>query len=180
VRTAPSRTQIVIVRNRRAVTVRITIVRLPWSQRVNGIRRAEAIAARALLILVLVTCLTSCQSIADVRPGNGHKTTTSGKTYDEVWDAAYKTANEDFEIQHQDKRHGTILGEVPRGAWGSGGWVGIYLTPSTTGAGNYTLEVVWRKRRLVRDIGEREWGYVVLRDICHALGLQAPDPNGHP
>lgn len=118
--------------------------------------------ARAVTVAVLL--LAGCQSMSDVKPGDGRKATIIGKSYDAVWAAAEKVADEHFEIRERDKARGVISGERTVSMFGWGAWVGIYITPPAAGADNYTVEVVSRKK-LSGNVGEQGWEKKVLRDV---------------
>lgn len=133
-------------------------------------------------LIVSVFCigaLVGCQTMSDVKPGDGRKTTITGKSYDQIWEAAYKVTHEHLEIHKQDKTQGVIVGERPMSAWSYGAWVGTYITPPTPGASAYTVEVV-RRKKMTTNVGEQDWEYKMLRDIYRELGLPALDPRRDP
>ena len=136
---------------------------------------------KTIIVLALLLALAACQSMSDLRPGDGRKATVSGKTYDQVWAAAYKVSAEHFEIREQDEARGVIVGERTGSAWGGGlgAWVGTYITPTTPRAPVYTVEVV-RRKKWATNAGEQDWEYKVLRDIYRELGLPALDPSRDP
>ena len=136
-------------------------------------RRALAIAS------TLLFALAACQSMSDVEPGDGRKATITGKSYDQIWDAADKVADEHLQIHEQDKSRGIIVGERPISFGSYGAWVGTYITPPTPGAPAYTVEVV-RRKRMTTNVGEQDWEYKMLRDIYRELGLPALDPSRDP
>lgn len=136
-------------------------------------RRALAISS------MLLFALAACQSMSSVKPGDGRKATITGKTYDQIWDAAHKVAGEHLQIHEQDKTRGVIVGEREMSAWSYGAWVGTYITPPTPGAPVYTVEVV-RRKKMTTNVGEQDWEYKMLRDIYRELGLSALDPRRDP
>lgn len=89
---------------------------------------------RVVLTYLLPILLLGCQSMSDVQPGDGRKTTITGRSYEQIWQAAVKVADVHFEIREQDQTRGVILAERTIGAWGYGAWVGIYITPPTADA----------------------------------------------
>ena len=95
-------------------------------------RRALAIAS------TLLFALAACQSMSDVEPGDGRKATITGKSYDQIWDAADKVADEHLQIHEQDKSRGIIVGERPISFGSYGAWVGTYITPPTPSVPAYT------------------------------------------
>ena len=62
-------------------------------------------------VVVLALLLTACQSMSDVKPGDGKNAHITGKSYDQVWAAAVKVADAHFEIREQDMARGIITGE---------------------------------------------------------------------
>lgn len=131
------------------------------------------------LLAALAVSLVACQSMSDVKPGDGRKAAITGKSYDEIWAAALTVADEHFEIREQDKARGVILAERTWSAWSSGAYVGIYITPPAPAATTYTVEVV-RRKKVVTQVGGQPWEYKVLRDIYRQLRLPALDPTRDP
>jgi hypothetical protein len=119
-------------------------------------------------VVVLALLLSACQSMSDVKPGDGKNAHITGKSYDQVWAAAVKVADAHFEIREQDKARGIITGERTMTAWGAGAWVGIYIEPPQPGAEVYRVEVVSRKK-LVTNLTEQGWEGKTLRDIQDVL-----------
>lgn len=117
--------------------------------------------------------VAACQTIADVPPGTGKKEVVQGHTYDQVWSAAYQVVAKHLVVKEHDKAAGTILAEEPISVWSYGAWVGIYITPTRSGASAYTVEVVSRKREAA-DIGVGDWETKVLSDTKNALRPAAP------
>src|SRR5262245_53558451 len=128
------------------------------------------------LLLAVLLLLTGCQSMSDVKPGEGRKATIIGKSYDTIWDAAYKVADEHLDIKQQDKARGVIVGERTVSALSWGAWVGVYISPASSDAAAYTVEVV-RRKKMTTNLGEQDWEYKILRDVYRQLGLPALDPK---
>ena len=123
--------------------------------------------------------LTACAHSSDVKPGAGRKANITERSYDAIWMAAYKVADEHFEILEQDKTRGFIRYERTMTAIDGGSYGGIYITPSNAGASNYTVEVV-RVLKNRFQLTSQDWEYKVLRDIFRQLGLPALDPTRDP
>lgn len=123
---------------------------------------------RVALALVMIAGLAACQTMADVRPGDGRRATIENRSYEDIWKAALKVADEHFDIKEQDQTRGVIVAERTMTAWSYGAWVGIYVTPPTTGAKSYTVEVV-RRKKMTTNVGEQDWEKKVLRDIEDVL-----------
>lgn len=125
------------------------------------------VAVRGALLLALL--LTGCQSMVDVKPGDGRTLTVTDRSYAAIWQAALTVADEHFEIHQQDQARGVIVAErtmIPFRSPGS--WVGIYITPPTAGAAVYTVEVVSRKK-WVGGLLEQGWEKKLLRDLQDVL-----------
>ena len=121
-----------------------------------------------LIPAVLAGLLTGCQTMADVQPGDGKAVTITGKGYEEVYNAAWKVADEHFDIQEQSRATGVIKAERTVTMFGNGAWVGIYIVPPAPGAASYRVEVVSRKKATA-NIGEQSWERKTLRDIQDVL-----------
>lgn len=123
---------------------------------------------RAVAVALLATVFAACQTMSDVKPGEGRSITIQGHPYDEVWSATLKVAEQHLTIREQSKPEGVILGE--RTGTG-GGWFGIYLTGA--GADAYRVEVV-RKGKYVGQIAWSDWPSRIVRDVQTALGMTPP------
>ena len=110
----------------------------------------------------------ACQTMADVKPGDGHRATIDKRSYDDIWKAATRVAEEHFEIRESDRERGTILAERPNGFVEPGAWVGIFISPASTGAPTYTVEVV-RRKKMTTNVGVKDWEQKVIRDIFFVL-----------
>jgi hypothetical protein len=131
--------------------------------------KARALVA-PIAAIALGVLFGACQSMSDVKPGDGKKATITGHSYEEIWQAALKVADEHFEIRRQDAAHGIIIGERTWhfARWGS--WVGIYIVPADegVGSGSHTVEVVMRTKS-TWDFSEQGWESKVLRDLQDVL-----------
>lgn len=124
------------------------------------------------IALFILTGLVSvgCQTLAHVQPGDGRRATITGRTYEAIWQAALKVADEHFEILERDQTRGVIRAERTMSAWSSGAYVGIYITPPVPRADSYLVEVV-RRKKVKTQVGEQDWEYKVLRDMFAELKL---------
>jgi hypothetical protein len=71
--------------------------------------------------MLLALCLFGCATIDSLQPGRGGSTfEIHGKTYDEVWNAAVRTASRSLTIVESDKASGTLKAEkgVGMATWG--------------------------------------------------------------
>jgi len=55
------------------------------------------------MLVVVTVALAACQTMSDVKPGDGRKATITGKSYDQIWDAAHRVSDEHLQIHEQDK-----------------------------------------------------------------------------
>jgi hypothetical protein len=123
-------------------------------------RRSICAFSVALVMLVFA----GCQSLSDVKPGDGKKLTIEQRSYDEIWRAALRVTQEHFEIREQDRSRGTILAERTRTFMEAPSWIGVYITPSVSGASSYTVEVV-RRKWMTTNVNVQDWERKVLRDL---------------
>ena len=121
-------------------------------------------ALRLATALAVVAVLGACQSMSDVKPGQGESITIADHSYDRIWDATLKIAQQHFTIREQSKDEGFILAE--RQGTG-GGWIGIYFTGA--GADNTRVEVV-RMGKYAGQISWSNWPRTVLRELQVTLG----------
>ena len=126
-------------------------------------RRAVALGA----VLVLVGT-AGCASVTDVKPGTGASETFSGRGYDDVWAAAIRVASDHFAIEESSKSRGIIRAQRPAGLTSLGGYVAIFIAPSTPGAASYRVEVVSQKK-VPTQMSGREWETRLLREIRDLL-----------
>ena len=128
-----------------------------------------AVAALAVAGAAVLTALVGCTSLGDVHPGEGKKATFRGYSYDEIWSAAYRVAEEHFEIREMDKTRGVIRAERTfHYMQGRGNWIGIYITPPRAGAPAYQVETVAIGKARVEILGQA-WESKVLRHMRFAL-----------
>ena len=105
--------------------------------------------------------------MSDVKPGDGRKLTIE-RPYEDIWKAALRVADEHFEIREQDQARGVILAERTQTFLHAPAWVGIYITPTASGAGAYTVEVV-RRKKMTTNVNVQDWERKVLRDLEDVL-----------
>jgi hypothetical protein len=125
----------------------------------------QAVALGTILALVV---LGGCAGVKDVKPGPGASETFSGRGYDDVWAAAIRVASTHFVIEESDKASGVIRGQRSAGLTSLGGYVGIFITPSTREAASYRVEVV-SARKVPTQMGGREWETRILREMRDLL-----------
>ncbi len=125
-------------------------------------------AVAGLAVVALLT-LTGCQSMSDVKPGDGKAVTITGKSYEQVFAAAAKVTDEHFEIHEQRLATGVIKAQRTVSTFGNGAWIGVYITPPNPGAPSYRVEVMSREKA-TGNIGEQDWEEKTLRDIQDVLG----------
>ena len=124
--------------------------------------------ARAFSVVLVMLSLAACQSLSDVKPGDGMKLTFDGHSYADIWNAALLVADEHFEIREQDQSRGVILAERTRTFMEAPSWIGIFITPTSSAAGRYTVEVV-RRKWMTTNLNVQDWERKVLRDLEDVL-----------
>src|SRR5262245_982733 len=107
--------------------------------------RTQRALVRPLFVALATLSLVACQSLSDVKPGDGKKLRIDERSYEDIWNAALRAAQEHFEIREQDRPRGIILAERTRTFMEAPSWIGIYIDPPVSGARSYTVEVVRRK-----------------------------------
>jgi hypothetical protein len=120
--------------------------------------------AGSIGLLALALALGGCQTMSDVKPGQGQSITVADHAYDKVWDTTLKVVEQHFTVHEQSKTEGIILAE--RGGMG-GGWIGIYFTGA--GPNNIRVEVV-RMGKYAGQIAWTNWPRTVLREVQASLG----------
>ncbi len=122
-----------------------------------------------LVLMVTLFLIAACATMDDVKQGTGRSLEIRGHTYDEVWRATLRVADEHFEIRERDQQRGVIRAERTAHFMGeSGDWVGIFITPSAPGADAYVIEVV-KRRKLRTQVSGQDWERKVLRDVQDVL-----------
>src|SRR5881392_3236159 len=85
---------------------------------------------KGVVLLFLVTgCVAGCRSVDSVTPGRGRTVEIRGHTYDEIWRAAIRVADEHADILERDEARGVIRAERTYHFMGDNGWIGIFITP---------------------------------------------------
>jgi hypothetical protein len=123
----------------------------------------------SVILAVVLIGFTGCQPFAQSvkRPGESASTRFSGQSYDAIWAAAAKAAQEHFKIDKQDKASGVILARRTSGFWEGQAWVQISITPPEAGADSYAVAVHWQYN--VNQPSTQKWGKKVIRDIEDVL-----------
>lgn len=133
---------------------------------------------RALATVVALVVLAGCAGVKDLRPGTGASETFTGRGYDDVWAAAIRVTSEHFKITAADKPGGIIRAEREVQLTSLGEYVGVFITPSTTGAASYRVEVVSRKKVPTQtQASVQAWETKILRDMRDVLAGRPLPPR---
>lgn len=109
------------------------------------------------IMLFLLSSLLGCATIDTLQPGMGGSTfEVRGKTYDEIWKAAVRTASRSLTIVESNKETGTLRAEKSAGMATWGEVVGVFVRPAANGAQVYTIEVQSLKRSKMQVTGQ-DW-----------------------
>lgn len=123
-----------------------------------------------IVFLCSVLMLSGCATVDSLQAGSGGSTfEVRGKSYDEVWRAAVKTASSTLTIVENNKETGTLRAEKSVGLTTWGEVVGIFVRPAHNGAPVYTVEVQSLKRSQVQLTGQ-DWTMTMISGIKAELG----------
>ena len=112
---------------------------------------------RLACFAIVIFAFTGCATVDTLQPGTGGSTfEIRGKTYDEVWKAAVRTASRSLTIVESNKETGTLRAEKGVGVATWGEVVGVFIRPAKNGAPFYTVEVQSLKRSMVQLTGQ-DW-----------------------
>ena len=123
-------------------------------------------------VMMAALALAGCASMDDMKRGTGKTLEIRDRSYDEIWQATLKVADEHFEILEKDKVTGVIKAERTTHFSGEiGDSVRIFITPPTPGADNYVVEIV-KREKLKTQVKDQDVERKVLRDIRNVLDGQ--------
>jgi len=122
----------------------------------------------AILFVLVVACVAACRSLDSVKPGLGRTIEIRGHTYEEIWRAALRVADEHAEILERNEALGVIRAERTYHFMGDSGWIGIFIRPVAPSAEVYTVEAVFRPKAYGQ-IQMQSWERKTLRDIVDTL-----------
>ena len=108
------------------------------------------------ILMASVFLFSGCATIDSLQPGGGSTFEVRGKPYDEVWNAAVRTASRSLTIVQGDKSSGMLKAEkgVGMATWGE--VVGIFIRPTTSTAEFYSVEIQSLKRSRLQITGQ-DW-----------------------
>lgn len=100
---------------------------------------------RTLAAAAALLTLTACGPVVS-RDMAGESFTVRGASYEQVWQAAQNAVVAEFpkaDIQDADaKQRGEILAGSNGCAYGSGDYLGVYISPTTAQSERYTIKIV--------------------------------------
>lgn len=125
---------------------------------------------RWLIYLIVALWISGCATIDTLQPGAGGVTfEVRGKSYDEIWKAAVRTASRSLTIVESNKKTGTLRAEKGVGMTTWGEVVGIFIRPTNNDAPVYTVEVESLKRSQLQITGQ-DWTATMISGIKAELG----------
>ncbi len=100
---------------------------------------------KALLAALMTLALTACVSTDSLQlsNGDGKNYRVSGRTYEQIWQAATTAMSTDMHIVESHKPSGVIKSRVTNGT--AGKVVGFFIQPTSPDAPIYTVTIVSRK-----------------------------------
>lgn len=117
-----------------------------------------------LLGLLSASCATT--DSLQLSNGKGQSFILTGKTYEQIWQAATVAMGTDMKIVESHKPSGVIKSRVVDGTPGK--VVGFFIQPTEEQAPRYTITIVSRKP-LHTDFVDRDWEPSVWEDFKKAL-----------
>lgn len=124
---------------------------------------------RVLFTFFLTLGLLGCSTTDSLQAGTGGSTfEVRGKSYNEVWRAAIRTASRSLTIVENSKETGTIRAEKGAGMATWGEVVGIYIRPARDNESVYTVEVQSLKRSTLQITGQ-DWTITMKSGILAEL-----------
>lgn len=124
----------------------------------------------AVLLACMVTFVTGCATVEDLKPGTGSTLDITGRTYEQIWKASVAAANKNLTVVYTNKSRGEIRAEAAAKIASWGEVVGVFITPPTENARRYTVEVVSQTRSKVQMTGQN-WERSILSSIQIDLDL---------
>lgn len=132
--------------------------------RTRGPRAAAAAVRWATPVLLVATLLAGCTSTDSLQLSNGAGKSfeVTGRTYEQIWQAATTAMSTDMRIVESHKPSGVIKSKVTNGT--AGKVVGFFIQPTSPNAPRYTVTIVSRKP-LQSDAVDRTWEPSVWEDF---------------
>lgn len=120
---------------------------------------------RWIICIFVALSISGCATTDTLQAGTGGSTfEIRGKSYDEIWKAAVRTASRSLTIVESNKETGTLKAEKGAGMATWGEVVGIFVRPTTNGAPAYTVEVQSMKRSRGQITGQ-DWTPTMISGI---------------
>lgn len=93
-----------------------------------------------LLFVLTTLAFASCATTSNLYPGTGRTFDVQAKSYDQVWNAAMKSVDEDMVVEEANKQSGTIRAKKYPYLGSSGEVVAIFI--DNRAQGTYPIEIV--------------------------------------
>jgi hypothetical protein len=126
---------------------------------------ALKVVLASLLGLLSASCGTTTDSL-QLSNGKGKSFIVTGKTYEQLWQAATVAMAADMKIVESHKPSGVIKSRVVNGTHGK--VVGFFIQPTDERAPRYTITIVSNKP-LQTEFVDRDWEPSVWEDFKRAL-----------
>ena len=126
------------------------------------------IRQKILSPLLLSLLLAACASTNDLQLSNGKGKSfiVSGRSYEQIWNAATVAMSTDMKIVDSHKPSGVIKSRVVNGTQGK--VVGFFIQPTNQQAPNYTITIM-SKKPLQTEFVDRDWEPSVWEDFKAAI-----------
>ena len=99
-------------------------------------------ALNILLLLLLTGCISLFPRVSENM--DGKTLTVNGLSYEQIWKDTYSVIDNRYFLldNSEQKNTGVILAGSNHCAFGSDDFVGIYITPTTANAKDYSIKIV--------------------------------------
>lgn len=91
---------------------------------------------------LVAALLSGCAMSDDIGPDDGRSFSVSDRSYAEVWEAGVLTVGSIGEIASANRETGEIRGFAGASAWSWGNSLGVFISPPSDGARDFTVSVV--------------------------------------
>lgn len=120
---------------------------------------------RMIFLAMTALALDGCATLDSVQPGAGGTTfQVTGRTYDQVWDAAIESVGAQLTIVQTNRATGMIKAEKQASLTSWGEVVGVFIHPAGREAASYSVEVESFKRSRAQITGEN-WTQTVVDEM---------------
>lgn len=128
----------------------------------------KVISLKVVVSIFLGVLVTACVTASDLQLSNGKGKSflVSGRSYEQIWQAATMAMSTDMKIVESHRPSGVIKSRVINGTQGK--VVGLFIQPTDEQAPNYTITIV-SKKPFHTEFVDRDWEPSVWEDFKAAI-----------